>query len=592
MKILKLLNSKYLSILLLIFLTTVTVNAEDKPIDIWNIDQNKIEENSSSNNLNNLESNSSDAEITQPSIFELQSEKEIEIVQVSSDLNSQEIKIIGLYDPEDYDLKIDLWSNSNGDQLKDLFSNINKMQLSKDASELLNIILLTNAYNPEQNITNEEFLKIRSNWLIKNNDRELIEEYLIKNQILNLHPDLSKYLIDEYLSEANIEKACELFLKNSEVISDDYLSKFNLYCLINAGRADEAQLILDLKKELGFKDEYFEKKLNYLFGYTKDPELTISEASILDFHLAHRTNPDFIFEPKKNTDKKIWKYLSASNLLYNIEKIDIAEEEKISLIEKATHDKNYSEKDLFSLYKRFQFNINQLLNASESYKSLSNIEARALVYQRSLLESDTEKKLEFIKLLKDLFTKDGYSNAFDAELKEILEKIEPNDVPSNFTTFYSNNLKEEKQELNDIKFNNDILHQSRLVNYFNGDFAKSKVQKDLDNFLKKIKKDKKYYLSKKDIMLIESIKSDGIEISKKYEDLYEINESEMPTDIQVMINNNEIGSVVLRIIEVIGQDDINNLDEDTLYFVISALNQLDIDYIRNKILLKVLPLKV
>jgi hypothetical protein len=592
MKILKLLNSKYLSILLLIFLITVAVNAEDEPIDIWNIDQNKIEENSSSNNLNNLEINSGDVEITQPSIFELQSEKEIETVQVSSDLNTQEIKIIGLYDPEDYDLKIDLWSSSNGDQLKYLFSNINKMQLSKDASELLNIVLLTNAYNPEQNITNEEFLKIRSNWLIKNNDRELIEEYLIKNQILNLHPDLSKYLIDEYLSEANIEKACELFLKNSEVISDDYLSKFNLYCLINAGRAEEAQLILDLKKELGFKDEYFEKKLYYLFGYTKDPEQTISEASILDFHLAHRTNPDFIFEPKKNTDKKIWKYLSASNLLYNIEEIDIAEEEKISLIEKATHDKNYSEKDLFSLYKRFQFNINQLLNASESYKSLSNIEARALVYQRSLLESDTEKKLEFIKLLKDLFTKDGYANAFDAELKEILEKIEPNDVPSNFTTFYSNNLKEEKQELNDIKFNNDILHQSRLVNYFNGDFAKSKVEKDLDNFLKKIKKDKKYYLSKKDIMLIESIKSDGIEISKKYEDLYEINVSEMPIDIQVMINNNEIGSVVLRIIEVIGQDDLNNLDEDTLYFVISALNQLDIDYIRNKILLKVLPLKV
>jgi hypothetical protein len=54
----------------------------------------------------------------------------------------------------------------------------------------------------------------------------------------------------------------------------------------------------------------------------------------------------------------------------------------------------------------------------------------------------------------------------------------------------------------------------------------------------------------------------------------------------------KIGSVVLRIIEVIGQDDLNNLDEDTLYFVISALNQLDIDYIRNKILLKVLPLKV
>ena len=590
MKILKLLNNKYLSILLLIFLSTFNANAEDKPIDIWNIDENEIEESSASNNQNNLETNNDD--ISQPSIFDLQSEKEIETVQVSSDLNSQEIKIIGLYDPEDYDLQINMWSNSNGDQLKYLFTNINKMQLSKDASDLLNIVLLTNSYNPEINITNEEFLNIRSNWLIKNKDRELIEEYLVKNQILNLHPDLSRYLVDQYLSEANIEKACELFLKNSEVINDEYLSKFNLYCLINAGRSEEAQLILDLKKELGFNDEYFEKKLNYLFGYTQDPDPSISETSILDFHLAHRTNPDFVFEPKKNTDPQIWKYLSASNLLFNIEEVDIVEEEKISLIEKATHDKNYSEKDLFALYKRFQFNINQLLNASESYKSLSNIEARALIYQRSLIESDTEKKLEFLKLLKDLFIKDEYSNAFDIELKQTLETIEPDDVPSNYTTFYFDNIQEDSIELKDIKFNKDILHQSRLVNYFNGDFAKSKIEKDLDNFLKKIKKDKKYVLSKKDIMLIESIKSDGIEISKKYEDLYEINESEMPTDIQVMINNNEIGSTVLRIIEVIGQDNLTDLDEDTLYFIISALNQLDIDYIRNKILLKVLPLKV
>ena len=153
-------------------------------------------------------------------------------------------------------------------------------------------------------------------------------------------------------------------------------------------------------------------------------------------------------------------------------------------------------------------------------------------------------------------------------------------------------MQETRNKRKEVKYNKDILHQSKLVNYFNGDFAKSKIEKDLDNFLKKIKKNKKYYLSKKDIILIESLKSDGIEISKKYEDLYEINETEMPTDIQVMINNNDVGSTLLRIIEVIGQDDLELLDEDTLFFIIDALNQLDIDYIRNKILLKVLPLKV
>ena len=74
--------------------------------------------------------------------------------------------------------------------------------------------------------------------------------------------------------------------------------------------------------------------------------------------------------------------------------------------------------------------------------------------------------------------------------------------------------------------------------------------------------------------------------------MYQIDESEMPTDIQVMINNNEKAAVLLRIVEVIGQDDLDRIDEDTLFFIISALNQLNIDIPRNKILLKVLPLKV
>ena len=590
MKTLKLLNSKYLSILLIIFLLGFNAKAEDEPIDIWNIDKNVAEEAEPGSPQNNEELTAE--EVTQSSIYDMQSQKQLETVQVDSSLNSQDVKIIGLYDPEDYDLKMDMWSNSNGDQLKYLFSNLAKLDLSEDASNLMNIAMLTNSYYPKTNITEDEFLKIKSDWLIKNKNRNLIEEYLIKNQILNLHPELSRYLIDQYLSESNIEKACEIFLKNTEVINDEYLSKFNLYCLVNQGRVEEAQLIFDLKKELGFKDRYLEKKLNYLFGFTDKPDTAISEASILDFHLAHKTNPDFVFEPKKNTNSLIWKYLATSNLLYNIEEIDIVELDKISLIEKATNDKNYSEDYLFSLYKRFQFNINQLLDASESYTTLSNIEARALVYQKILLESDISKKLELIKLLKNLFIKDNYANAFDVELKKLLKEISPEEVPSNFTTFYFNYLENDKRKISDIKFNKDILHQSKLVNYFNGDFAKSKIEKDLNNFLKKIKRDKKYLISKKDVILIEAIKSDGIKISKKYDDLYEINESEMPSDIQVMINNNEIGTAVLRIIEVIGQDQLEDLDEDTLYFVISALNQLDIDYIRNKILLKVLPLKV
>ena len=61
---------------------------------------------------------------------------------------------------------------------------------------------------------------------------------------------------------------------------------------------------------------------------------------------------------------------------------------------------------------------------------------------------------------------------------------------------------------------------------------------------------------------------------------------------RLMIDNKEIGAALLRVIEVIGPERIEDIDEDTIYFIINTLNQLNVDSIRNKLLLKVLPLKV
>ncbi len=590
MKILRLLNKLFLQIIFT-FLLTFVAYSENQPIDIWNIDKEKLESDSSLND-NTLEDENKATSQSVTDIYNLQSQKKIKTIKLDETLETKRINIYGLYDPEDYDLDIDMWSNSNGDELKNIFTRLAKINLSKDALEIMKIILLTNAHTPKINISEKEFLDIRSEWLIKNSDLALIEEYLIKNQIIDLHPKLAKYLLDQYLSEAKIDKACNILSEYSKPIKDKYLSKFNIYCLIKTDKKDQALIIYDLKKELGFSDKYFEKKIDYLFGYSLEIDNSISEKSVFDFHLAHITNPDFTFEPNNKTSKIIWKYLSSSNLLNSFDQIEISELDKISTIEKAVHEKNYPEKDLFEIYKRFQFNINQLLAAETSHKSLSKIEGRALMYQRILLESEITKKLNLLKLLKNSFKSDNLNYAFDIELKKFLEKINPIDIPDNLTSFYYTNIEIKKTEENNIKFSKEVLHQSKLINYFNGDYSKSKIKKDTDNFLKKIKKDKKYFFSKKDQIFLESLKFDGIEISKKYDDLYEVNESEVPTDIQVMINNNEKGASLLRIVEVIGQDKITRIDEDTIYFIIRTLNQLDIDLIRNKILLKVLPLKV
>ena len=412
MKILKLLNKKFFFIFLTYLIILNPIHAEDNPIDIWNIEKKEnetIEEEVITKSENNND---------QISVFDMQSDKNTGSIELDENLISKEVKIVGLYDPAEHGLTIDMWTNSDGQKLKNLFNSLEKVNLSNDALEIMEVSLLTNAHYPNQNITENEFLKFKSNWLIKNSDLNLIEEYIIKNQILDKQSNLTRFLVDKYLSSSEVDKACNVFSKNSKPIINEYLSKFNLYCLIKDNKIEEALLILDLKKELGFKDQYFEDKINFLIGYSSKVDERISEKTLLSFHLAHETNSEFFFEPTDKTKKIIWKYLGSHNLLNSFQEIDISDQVKISTIEKAVHKKNYSENELFEIYKRFQFNINQLLNAEESYKTLSKIESRALIYQKILLESDSVEKLKLLKLLKKLFKDDNLDNAFNINLKK------------------------------------------------------------------------------------------------------------------------------------------------------------------------------
>ena len=60
-----------------------------------------------------------------------------------------------------------------------------------------------------------------------------------------------------------LKKHVNFFQKLNYSIQDDYLSKFNIYCLINNNKKEEAQLLLDLKKELGFEEIFYENKICY-----------------------------------------------------------------------------------------------------------------------------------------------------------------------------------------------------------------------------------------------------------------------------------------------------------------------------------------
>jgi len=585
MKILKLLNKKYLSIFIIFALSlSSNLRAEDEPVDIWNLEKEAEEKSSVVINENDVAS--------EIKIDSSNSDSNSTINKIDSNaLGESKISIVGLYDPEDHGLNIDMWSNSNGNEIKLILNKIYKMNLSKDSKEILDIALLTNSYFPKEDITEEDFIDFKSQYLIKNNDKNLIKLYLKKNKKNIYNSKLIKFYINDYIENADLENACKIF-DEIKYFTDDYINKFQIYCLIDQEKREEAQLLYDLNKESGLKDDFYENKFNFLMEYTEKADENISDKNILNFHLSHRTSNNFTYNPKENSPKFIWKYLSSSNLLENVNEINLEDVEKISLIEKATHEQNYEEKKLFELYKRFQFNINQLLNVKDSYKLLKKHEGRALLYQRLILTEDEIQILDLSYKLKESFIKDSIENAFRSELKRVLSKVSKEQVPSNFSSFYNDNLTIPTLEKKNIKVNNKVIHQSKLLKYFEDQYDIEKVEEDLNKLLKSIKKNKDYNVSIKDLILLESLVSDGIVIKKKYKNMFQFDQSNIPTDIQLLINNDEVGMVLLRMVEIIGEDDLENLDPDTLYFMTTILNQLNLDSIRNNILLKVLPLKI
>ena len=85
------------------------------------------------------------------------------------------------------------------------------------------------------------------------------------NPEVGQEPKTIKLLINEYLSSANIKSACEKVNFMSKDLKNKYLDKFKIYCLINDDRKEEAQLVLDLLKEQGFKDKLFVTRKNGFF---------------------------------------------------------------------------------------------------------------------------------------------------------------------------------------------------------------------------------------------------------------------------------------------------------------------------------------
>ena len=551
--------------LLLLPLIILPARGEEEAIDIWKTDSISDEKINEIIIEDNSKNESKLYETIKPVVSNIKEEENLEKIKPN---------IFGLFDPEENNLNINMWINSDGKIILEKLNKIDEIKLSKDTEDILLTTLFTNSYLPEKNIDPLIFLDFKSKWLIKNKKNKIIENYLLKNPGLMGQSILVEYLVNEFLSEANVDKACEETKFINTDYQSEYLDLFSIYCLTNENKIEEAQLRFDLLKEKGFENNFYENKINFLLGYLESPDIKVSDKNLFEFYLSHIVNSDFKYEPNERTSKEIWRYLSAANLIYTSETVDIEDEVKINLLEKATSDGSYDSNELFNIYKKIMFNINQFLDIENSYKSLPNFKARALLYQAVLLSDNYDKKMQLILKLNTLFEKDNIGNVALDEINIILSEKDREEISEKYLDFYDYYL---------------IIKEEDLKNFIDEKYKVKNLEKDLESVYKKIKKNKDYFFSIQDIILLESLKADGFKIPRKIEKLYSLENLTIPENLINLNEQNEQGLFLLNIVEMVGEDKFVDLDADTLYFIISSLNKFNFKKLRNNIIAKSFP---
>ena len=156
MKLLSL--NKKVSLFFILFFFSTSLFSEEG-VDIWN--KKNLKKDSTYIKNNNIIQKKIETKIN----LNTQQPKETEITLSKTLANTK--PIYGIYEPSKNNLTLDMWSNSEGTKVKDTIERIDKIKLSSFSEELFLNTLFTISELPGRNITEEEFINYKIDWLIK-----------------------------------------------------------------------------------------------------------------------------------------------------------------------------------------------------------------------------------------------------------------------------------------------------------------------------------------------------------------------------------------------------------------------------------------
>ena len=549
-------SNKILYGVLLSTLLLAEISFSETPKDIWEQSKSikKVETN------NNLETQNKQ-ELPPTTILQIpKTELEISNISQTEIEQSNRQAIFGIYDPGATNIPVTFWDNIS----PEIFDSFRQTMAQGDNRRSVNQ-LIARVFFSKTNLSNHEdkgvaYLNFVSSFLAHSQDTKLIDSVIDQNNLLLNNEQLLGFLINNNFSNYQIEKACKYAQNLGAEIKNFELQKFKILCLVQAKESKKALANLELIRENGFKDDFFIQKVNFLLGMLLARQGESKTDTLLNIHLSSLVDPMFnpnfsVFKGDLNKTKYFFNSPFVEKILLENQdsKKEFVTEDDFALVEFLEQGSNielFKTENIFAIYKKIIFGIEDLLNPNETYIKYHSVKGRALLYQAILLTKDHEQKLTFIEALQNSYKKSKFLNLGNKVYYQLISDIDQKYLTKEVQEQMVQYFESLKKKKSDLETNDKFLHTSDAVFLLIDEKPESKSKKSLETFADLVD-DKKYEVTKRDVAMINLLAQQKVYLPSSLRKFVNPDEIYIPNKIYNMLEKNENNKATLEVLQLV-----------------------------------------
>ena len=549
-------SNKILYGVLLSTLLLAEISFSETPRDIWEQSKSikKVETN------NNLETQNKQ-ELPPTTILQIpKTELEISNISQTEIEQSNRQAIFGIYDPGATNIPVTFWDNIS----PEIFDSFRQTMAQGDNRRSVNQ-LIARVFFSKTNLSNHEdkgvaYLNFVSSFLAHSQDTKLIDSVIDQNNLLLNNEQLLGFLINNNFSNYQIAKACKYAQNLGAEIKNFELQKFKILCLVQAKESKKALANLELIRENGFKDDFFIQKVNFLLGMLLARQGESKTDTLLNIHLSSLVDPMFnpnfsVFKGDLNKTKYFFNSPFVEKILLENQdsKKEFVTEDDFALVEFLEQGSNielFKTENIFAIYKKIIFGIEDLLNPNETYIKYNPVKGRALLYQAILLTKDQQQKLTFIDALQNSYKKSKFLNLGNKVYYQLISDIDQKYLTKEDQEQMVQYFESLKKKKSDLETNDKFLHTSDAVFLLIDEKPESKSKKSLETFADLVD-DKKYEVTKRDVAMINLLAQQKVYLPSSLRKFVNPDEIYIPNKIYNMLEKNENNKATLEVLQLV-----------------------------------------